>query len=107
MLKSANDPHFIVHEVRKSFKKIRSYLRLIREQIDFKAENHFFRDLGMEISEIRDLTSCMEALESLREYQTQSLSTDTREILENYLNDTRDHLSELVFGKGFHSGSYL
>ena len=67
LLNSDADPHYVIHEVRKCFKKIRSYLRLVKEHINFKRENRFFRDLGMEISYIRDLSSSIETLERLKE----------------------------------------
>ena len=73
-LESQESPHFKVHEIRKSFKKIRSYLRLIKGSINFKEENRYFRDLGMQISDIRDLSSCMEAMEALKDSVSQGFN---------------------------------
>lgn len=50
--------HEIVHNSRKSFKFMRALFRLMRDPLghkSYKKKNNFFRDLGREISEIRDL----------------------------------------------------
>lgn len=48
--------HRSIHEIRKSFKKIRSMLRLIRDEIGYSSyyrENVFYRDLSRSLSGIR------------------------------------------------------
>ncbi len=57
-----------VHEARKSFKKIRSLLRLARSGLDrkeFRKSNRFFRDAGREIRAVRDAAALIEALDGL------------------------------------------
>lgn len=56
--------HTTVHEVRKSCKKIRGVLRLVRDVLgDYHGENHFFRDQARKISDLRDATAIIEALD--------------------------------------------
>lgn len=61
--------HETLHELRKSFKKLRAILRLIRPLImeeNYQKNNVFYRDLGREISEVRDSTAILEALQQLK-----------------------------------------
>jgi hypothetical protein len=49
--------HKAIHEIRKSMKRIRAVLRLIRDEIgysDYYRENVFYRDLSRKLSEIRN-----------------------------------------------------
>ncbi len=57
-----------VHEVRKRLKEVRALVRLVREGIGdktFCALNGALRDAGRPLSEVRDATAVMEALEKL------------------------------------------
>src|SRR4051794_35056736 len=57
-----------VHEVRKSIKKIRTGLRLLRGPIsksDYAFQNAYFRDIGHQLSEARDAQILIETLEKL------------------------------------------
>ena len=50
-------PDEAVHEARKSFKKIRAVLRLVRPVIDeqsYREENTCFRNAGRPLTEVRD-----------------------------------------------------
>ena len=47
-----------VHSIRKTIKKIRAVLRLIRDEIGYSSylrEDNFYRDIGRQLSEFRDL----------------------------------------------------
>lgn len=89
------DPHEVVHEVRKSFKKIRGALRLVRDQIDFyKEENVFFRDEARRISDVRDATSVIETLDDLYEQYENQLYKNTFNQFRNHLNSRREKLTE-------------
>jgi CHAD domain-containing protein len=60
-----------VHEARKSFKKVRAVLRLIRPVIGeqtFRAENTCFRDAGRPLTEVRDAKMLVETLDKLTEH---------------------------------------
>lgn len=55
-----NDQHVedSVHNIRKTIKKIRAVLSLIRDEIGYSSylrENNFYRDIGRQLSEFRDL----------------------------------------------------
>lgn len=62
------DLHEAVHEARKSFKKIRAVLRLVRSELGsaYKVEIAFYRDLGAELSSARDVQAMVECWEKLR-----------------------------------------
>lgn len=90
---SENEPHYVIHEVRKCFKKIRATLRLVRDHIDFyKVENVFFRDQGRRISDIRDATSVIEGLDLLYEKYADQLYNKTFNHFRNFLLDRRAQL---------------
>ena len=59
-----------VHEVRKTLKKLRSVLRLVRDELGedvYDRENNAARDLGRKLSAARDASVRVSALEKLRE----------------------------------------
>lgn len=61
--------HEAVHDVRKRLKKLRALARLVRDEMgekDYKEINIYFRDLGRDLSPIRDLTAHIETIEALR-----------------------------------------
>lgn len=67
-IQSNKSVHEKIHEVRKSLKKLRAAVRIVRKSTDrYKEENIFYRDLGREISDLRDKTAHLEALGKLRE----------------------------------------
>ncbi len=67
-LKNKGDIREVVHETRKSFKKTRALLRLIRPIIEkdtYRELNGFFRDLSRKLSIARDNTILIGVLEEL------------------------------------------
>jgi CHAD domain-containing protein len=66
---SANDAD-LVHDLRLSCKKIRAWLRLLRDALGddaFKSENRTFRDLARRLSAQRDADVLHESIDSLRD----------------------------------------
>jgi CHAD domain-containing protein len=60
-----------VHEARKSFKKIRAVLRLVRPVMDeksYREENTCFRNAGRPLTEVRDAKILIETLDRLAEH---------------------------------------
>src|SRR5215475_14207002 len=60
-----------VHEVRKSLKKVRAVLRLVRRAIGeatYRAENTCFRDTARPLTEVRDARILIETLDNLIEH---------------------------------------
>lgn len=93
-------PHKVVHEVRKDFKKVRGILRLMRDAVPFyKQENVFFRDEARKISDIRDATSVLEALEKLYEQHEEQLYQKAFDEVQTILETERREQSEKVFGE--------
>lgn len=99
---SKSDPHEVVHEVRKAFKRVRGGLRLVRDEIDFyKKENAFFRDEGRKISELRDATSVIEVLDDLYDQYEDQLYKNTFNTFRSFLEDRQAQMaSDLIEDKG-------
>lgn len=57
-----------VHEARKSIKKIRGVLRLVRQELGdiYRVENARFRDIGRQLSQFRDAGASIETFDALR-----------------------------------------
>lgn len=95
--------HETVHEIRKAFKKIRACLRLVRDEIDYyKEENRWFRDQGRLISDIRDCTAHIEALDMLKKQYNSELYKNSFKTLRKSLLDHRDELADQVFREENH-----
>ena len=61
--------HISVHEFRKNIKKIRSILRLVRDEIGrdkYREMNGYYREVANELAALRDDTSQVELLENMR-----------------------------------------
>lgn len=68
LVPDVHDQEEAVHDARKCFKKIRSVLRLVRDEIDeevYKSENLFFRDIGRRFSDVRNATIMIETFDKL------------------------------------------
>ncbi|TBW26799.1 CHAD domain-containing protein [Gramella sp. KN1008] len=62
--------HEAVHDIRKRLKKLRALARLVRDDMgeeNYKSVNIYYRDLGRELAELRDLTAHIETMEAIRE----------------------------------------
>jgi CHAD domain-containing protein len=57
-----------IHEARKSFKKIRAVLRLVRPSLGsaYAAENAWFRDVARDLSDLRDAQAVLESFDKLQ-----------------------------------------
>jgi CHAD domain-containing protein len=86
----------VVHEVRKSFKKIRAVLRLVRPVIGakfYRRENTCFRDAGRPLTEVRDARILIETLDKLVEHFQEHVAgrsfADVRKALQDNLRAVR------------------
>jgi CHAD domain-containing protein len=83
------DPVQAIHSARKSLKKERALLRLVREAVYpdvYRDENQVFRDAGRRLSGTRDAQVALETLDKLREQYTGQLSASTFDALEGALH---------------------
>jgi CHAD domain-containing protein len=85
-----------VHEARKSFKKIRALLRLVRAEIGertYREENTEFRDAARPLTEVRDAKILVDALENLIKHFGEHIDgrsfADVRNLLEANLHAVR------------------
>ena len=84
------DQEEAVHEPHKRFKKVRAVLRLVREDIGnkvYRRENRCFRDAGRPLTEARDSTVLVGALDKLTEQFGDQASSDV-------FSRARQHLEE-------------
>lgn len=92
------EKHDAVHEARKAFKKIRACLRLVRDEVDYYSEeNKWFRDRGREISDIRDATANIEALNKLKKQYDSELYKNSFSDLRKSLLNQRKEMADQVF----------
>lgn len=95
LLHSNESKVLIVHNVRKSFKRIRSLLRLLRFNFQedwFSENNSFFRELAQELSDIRDAHVLLETLENLHQDPSVKVSLfNTETIFRMILVEIQNH----------------
>lgn len=85
-----SDRQEAVHESRKSFKKIRAALRLIRDGLDrdvYRRENKRFRNAGRKLAEVRDAAVRIQTLERL-------LKTFQDELAENVFSGIQEEIAK-------------
>lgn len=81
-----------IHDIRVTFKKLRALLRLTRMRDNaeiFRHEDTCFRDAGRRLSEVRDTTAMIEALDRLNERYTDQLKPNTFAELRRFFIRTR------------------
>jgi CHAD domain-containing protein len=70
LLRSKGGGDESVHDARKAFKRVRSVLRLVRDEIGektYRRENRRFRDAARPLTEVRDAKALVEAMDKLAE----------------------------------------
>ncbi|MBZ8178689.1 CHAD domain-containing protein [Oscillatoria salina] len=86
-----DDPNEAVHDSRKSLKKLRAVLRLVRAEIGeerYQQENVCFRDAGRELSDVRDAQVLIETFDKLIDYFRTYLVPDAfQEIRQNLVTN--------------------
>ncbi|QDT40828.1 CHAD domain protein [Gimesia alba] len=85
-LKNAEqNPHQMIHEVRKHFKKLRGLIRLVRYGLgdDYARLNVWYRDAGRRLSRVRDAESMLESLQKLKARFSDLEQTDLFSEFEN------------------------
>jgi CHAD domain-containing protein len=85
-----------VHNARKSFKKVRSLLRLARENLgdsDYKAENEWFRDAKNRLSSARDAEAMIETFDKLAERYPATNECPSLRSLHDALENRRDEIA--------------
>jgi CHAD domain-containing protein len=103
LLRSQGGGDEAVHDARKTFKKVRAVLRLVRGEIGgtaYRRENRRFRDAARPLTEVRDAKALVEALDQLAERYPheggasvaaarKGLQSDRRAIRKRVLRDGR------------------
>lgn len=93
--KNGNDFAASIHEARKDLKKLRSVLRLIREELGrevYRTENQRYRDAGRELGQSRDAEVKAETLSALRERFGEKLPSDLADAWLFALERERDEI---------------
>ena len=98
--RKTHEPVEAVHEARKSMKKARAALRLVRKPLGkqtYRQENGVLRDIGRELAGARDADVMVQTLDGLRDRAT-------GHVAKSALDDLRAHLAEQAQGTRVASG---
>ena len=88
-----------VHEARKSLKRLRAMLRLIRDELGedvYRAENEMLRDAGRLIGPVRDAAVLVETVSGMRSRFSAHLRRGTLEGVELRLAERHDRISRAM-----------
>jgi CHAD domain-containing protein len=89
-----------IHEVRKSIKKIRAVLRLVRKSMGnelFRQENIRYRDIAHLLSHVRDATVMIKTLEKLRTADHKAIPTAAYNNVRKKLLAKQEEVSKVFF----------
>jgi CHAD domain-containing protein len=81
-----------IHELRKQIKKLRSILRLVRDELEaknYKRANSSFREAARSLNDVRDSLVLVESLEKLSNAHNDGLSVSSTQSLSQLLNDRK------------------
>ena len=99
-LRRKDDLNEGIHEARKHFKRIRALLRLARGGLSsetYDSENQFFRDLGRQLSPVRDSAVYIETLDLIRNrYSAQLADESYLRLRERLVSEHRAVLNEFT-----------
>ncbi|MDX1542762.1 MAG: CHAD domain-containing protein [Christiangramia sp.] len=98
--------HEAVHDIRKRLKKLRALARLVRDEMgeeNYKAINIYYRDLGRELSDFRDLTAHIETMEVLRDRYGNHLYVNFFNSVIRNIEKERDEMEKKLREKSFFS----
>jgi CHAD domain-containing protein len=90
--KGAAERDEAIHEARKSIKKVRALLRLMRPELDatYATENVRLRDIGHKLSGFRDASAIVDTFDSLREKYREDLKGRTLESVRRGLIERKE-----------------
>ena len=97
--KNYDDPHIAIHDIRKSFKRIRAVLKLIKPDIPFetyKRENILVRDLSRRFSKARNLHVFAEEFETIVAAGILKLSEETTEKVRSHFKEKESTAVQLL-----------
>jgi CHAD domain-containing protein len=92
-----------VHEARKSIKRVRAALRLVRVDIGeavFGRENTCFRDIARQLAPVRDSAVMVETLDLVRVQYEARLTADSFEIVRQKLVEQKEATNRQFFEQG-------
>lgn len=98
-LTSGSDLDQAIHEARKSLKRLRAMLRLIRSELGedvYRAENEMLRNAGRLIGPVRDAAVLVETVSAMRSRFSAQLRRGTFEGVEARLSDRHERIGRAV-----------
>lgn len=101
--RSARSKDTSIHSARKRLKEVRALLRLVREGLGekkFKRESKTLRDAARPLSEVRDATALIEALQSLQKRYAGTVNQDTFKSARKALRRRRSIIRQRILLKG-------
>jgi len=100
---SARSKDTSIHSARKRLKEVRALLRLVRDGLgekQFERENKTLRDAARPLSEIRDATALIEALQSLQKRYSGTVNQNTFKSARNALRSWRSTIRQRILLEG-------
>lgn len=100
------DIHEAIHDIRKRLKKIRALARIVRDELGdekYNEINIFFRDLGREISDFRDLTAHLETIALLNERYGKHIYVNFFSTIHKQIEKERDTMEKELRESNFFS----
>ncbi len=94
--------HISIHEIRKSIKRIRAVLRLIREEIGYSTyyrENVYYRDINRKLSDLRTANVLVFTLEYLKS-EIRLRNNELDPLIRSILGERKTLLGELISVNG-------
>lgn len=87
-----------IHEARKSIKKIRGALRLMRPELGraYRGENRRLRDTGRKLSEIRDAAAIVEVFDKVVDKHKQNLQANSLTPIRRQLERSKRELEQTI-----------
>lgn len=89
------DRHEAIHTARKNFKKLRGLYRLVRTgaPVLYENENARIRDVARSLSDVRDATALIEAVDGLRRHIADQHAPDALAAIQATLVERRDRIA--------------
>jgi CHAD domain-containing protein len=85
-----------IHEIRKSMKRIRAVLRMIRDEIGYSTyyrENVFYRDLSRKLSDIRNFEVLLGSITALKQELSNTIPSDVFDALLKELDRQQEEVT--------------
>lgn len=95
------DKDVAIHETRRCLKRLRAILRLLKKEVGetiYDRDNRYFRDLGQQLSKLRDTAVVQETFEELQKELSPALAPKTWETIQKDLGGAKQNQKRVLRG---------